>query len=157
MSIKLKKRRLAYYITPHGFGHAIRSLEVVTQLLLQAPELEIVIISTLPQFLFKQNLQHSLSVRAKQLDIGLVQQDSLRFDLLATLKGLESLHADQTNLVSEETNFLETSGIQAVICDIPFLPFAAASQAGIPAIGISNFTWDWIYQAYIPSDSRWVP
>ena len=156
MGITRKKRRLAYYITPHGFGHAIRSLEVANQLLLRAPELEIIIVSTIPEFLLNQNLQRSLSVRARQLDIGLVQQDSLRFDLSATLKGLHLLHAHRTHLVSEETNFLETSGIQAVICDIPFLPFAAASQAGIPAIGISNFTWDWIYQAYIPSDSRWA-
>ena len=157
MSIKLKKRRLAYYITSHGFGHAVRSIEVVDQLLTRAPELEIVIVSTIPQFLLEQNLRRSLSVRARQLDIGLVQQDSLRFDLIATLRALESLQVNQTALVSEEANFLEASGIQAVICDIPFLPLAAASQASIPAIGISNFTWDWIYQAYIPADSRWAP
>jgi len=157
MSIILKKRRLAYYITPHGFGHAVRSIKVIRHLLLREPELEIVIVSTIPEFLLDQNLGRSLPVRARQLDIGLVQQDSLRFDLLATLKGLESLYANQAALVSEETNFLAASGIQAVICDIPFLPFAAASQASIPAIGISNFTWDWIYQAYIPADSRWAP
>ena len=80
MRMKLKQRRLAYYITPHGFGHAIRSIEVVSQLLLRAPELEIVIVSTIPQFLLDQKLKRSLSVRARQLDIGLVQQDSLRFD-----------------------------------------------------------------------------
>ena len=119
MGITRKKRRLAYYITPHGFGHAIRSLEVANQLLLRAPELEIIIVSTIPEFLLNQNLQRSLSVRARQPDMGLVQQDSLRFDLFATLKGLESLHADRIQLVSEETNFLETWGIQAVICDIP--------------------------------------
>ena len=62
MSIKLKKRRLAYYITPHGFGHAIRSLEVANQLLLRAAEMEIIIVSTIPEFLLKQNLQRSLSV-----------------------------------------------------------------------------------------------
>jgi hypothetical protein len=157
MSTEQKKRRLAYYITPHGFGHAIRSIKVVSQLLLRDPQFEIVIVSTIPQFLLDQNLNRSLPVRARQLDVGLVQQDSLRFDLLATLKALESLHANQSALVLEEINFLETSGIQAVICDIPFLPFAAASQASIPAIGISNFTWDWIYQAYIPADSRWAP
>jgi len=156
MSIKLKKRRLAYYITPHGFGHAVRSIKVIRHLLLRAPELEIIIVSTIPEFLLEQNLRRSLSVRSRQLDIGLVQQDSLRFDLIATLRALESLHANQTALVSDEANFLEASGIQAVICDIPFLPFAAASQVGIPAIGISNFTWDWIYQAYIPADARWA-
>lgn len=152
-----KQKRLAYYITPHGFGHAVRSLEVIGHLLLRAADLEIVIVSTLPEFLLNRNLRQSLSVRAKQLDIGLVQRDSLRFDLIATLKALESLHARQEALVSAETHFLRSRGIQAVICDIPFLPFAAASQADIPAIGISNFTWDWIYQAYISSDSRWAP
>jgi len=157
MSVKLKKRRLAYYITPHGFGHAVRSIEVVNQLLLRAPELEIVIVSTIPRFLLDQKLKRSLSVRARQLDIGLVQQDSLRFDLMATLRALESLQAKQAALVAEETNFLKASGIQAVICDIPFLPFVAASQTSIPAIGISNFTWNWIYQAYIPANSRWAP
>jgi len=157
MNITAKKRRLAYYITPHGFGHAVRSIEVIGHLLSRDPEAEIHVVSTIPEFLLNQNLTQPVSHRVKQLDIGLVQQDSLRFDLLATLKGLESLHAKQTALVSDETNFLEASGIQAVICDIPFLPFVAACQASIPAIGISNFTWDWIYQAYIPADSRWAP
>jgi hypothetical protein len=157
MTTKQKKRRLAYYITPHGFGHAIRSIKVVSQLLLRDPRLEIIIVSTIPQFLLDQNLNRSLPIRAKQLDVGLVQQDSLRFDLLATLEALESLQTNQSALVLEEINFLETSRIQAVVCDIPFLPFAAASQASIPAIGISNFTWDWIYQAYIPADARWAP
>ena len=155
MSNKLKKRRLAYYITPHGFGHAVRSIEVIRHLLSQGPEVEIDVVSTIPEFLLHQNLTQPLPLRAKQLDIGLVQQDSIRFDLIATLEALESLHLNQDALVSEEIGFLRNRGIQAVVCDIPFLPFVSAAQANIPAIGISNFAWDWIYEAYISSDSRW--
>jgi L-arabinokinase len=59
--------------------------------------------------------------------------------------------------VTDEIHFVKTQEIQAVVCDIPFLPFAAASQAFIAAIGMGNFTWDWIYQAYASSDSRWAP
>ena len=151
----MEKRRLAYYITPHGFGHAIRSIEVMRHLLSQGPEVEIHVVSTIPEFLFHQNLSQPLSLRAKQLDIGLVQQDSIRFDLVATLEDLESLHLNQDALVSEEIGFLRKRKIQAVVSDIPFLPFVAAAHAKIPAIGISNFTWDWIYEAYISSDSRW--
>jgi L-arabinokinase len=151
----MKKRRLAYYITPHGFGHAVRSIEVIRHLLSQAPEVEIDVVSTIPEFLLHQNLTQPLPLRAQQLDIGLVQQDSIRFDLIATLEALESLHLNQDALVSEEIGFLKNRGIQAVVCDIPFLPFFAAAHANIPTIGISNFTWDWIYEAYISSDSRW--
>ena len=32
--------------------------------------------------------------------------------------------------------------------DIPPLAFAAAAAAGVPAIALCNFTWDWIYGAY---------
>jgi hypothetical protein len=155
MGISMKNRRLAYYITPHGFGHAVRSIEVIRHLLLQKPAVEIDVVSTIPEFLLHQNLTQPLPLRAKQLDIGLVQQDSIRFDLIATLEALESIHLNHDALVSEEIGFLRNRGIQAVVCDIPFLPFVAAARANIPAIGISNFTWDWIYEAYISSDSRW--
>ena len=157
MSNKLKKRRLAYYITPHGFGHAIRSIEVIRHLLVLAPALDIVIVSTLPEFLVDQSLGDSVSIRRKQLDIGLVQRDSIQFDLRATLDQLQSLHDHRDALVADEIHFLNAQEIQAVVCDIPFLPFAAASQASIPAIGMGNFTWDWIYQAYASADSRWTP
>jgi L-arabinokinase len=156
MSAKLKNRRLAYYITPHGFGHAVRSIEVIRHLLFRDPQIKIHVVSTIPEFLIYQNLTQPVSLKTKQLDIGLVQQDSIRFDLNATLEALESLNRNEDALVSEETAFLKNKGIQAVVCDIPFLPFVAAAHANIPAVGISNFTWDWIYDSYISSDSRWA-
>ncbi len=157
MAIRMKRRRLAYYITPHGFGHAVRSLQVIRQLRDLAPELEIIIVSDLPEFLLDQDKGKQLSVRKKRLDIGLVQLDSVQFDLEATLRILESFYHDRDILLAEEVYFLKSQGIHSVVCDIPFLPLAAASQVGIPAIGVSNFTWDWIYQAYASSDSRWTP
>ena len=157
MNVSMKSRRLAYYITPHGFGHAVRSIEVIRYLLVLAPALEIVIVSTLPEFLVHQSLGDSVSIRRKQLDIGLVQRDSIQFDLSATLERLQSLHDQRDALVADEIHFFKTQEIQTVVCDIPFLPFAAASQAFIPAIGMGNFTWDWIYQAYASADSRWIP
>jgi L-arabinokinase len=35
-----------------------------------------------------------------------------------------------------------------VIADAPPLGCAAAAQAGIPSVVVSNFTWDWIYAEY---------
>ncbi|MGD8316062.1 MAG: hypothetical protein PVI17_15015 [Syntrophobacterales bacterium] len=153
----MKRKQLAFYITPHGFGHAVRSIEVIRHLLVLAPALEIVIVSTLPEFLVHQSLGDSVPIRRRQLDIGLVQRDSIQFDLSATLERLQSLHDQRDALVADEIHFFKTQEIQTVVCDIPFLPFAAASQAFIPAIGMGNFTWDWIYQAYAAADSRWTP
>ena len=46
--------RLAYYITSHGFGHAVRSLEVIRQLLVQEPRLQITVVSDIPEDLVEQ-------------------------------------------------------------------------------------------------------
>ena len=35
-----------------------------------------------------------------------------------------------------------------VVADIPPLALAAARLAGVPAIALGNFTWDWIYRDY---------
>lgn len=152
-----KMKKIAYYITPHGFGHAVRSLEVIRHLLEQEPELEIVLVSDIPEFLVEQNVGRALPFRRKRLDIGLVQKDSLRFDLEATLKAWEALYHQKETLVTEEVRFFEKEHIRGIVCDIPFLPFIAASRYGIPSVGMSNLTWDWIYEAYGRSDARWNP
>jgi hypothetical protein len=150
-------RRLAYYITPHGFGHAVRSLEVISALTQLDPGLEVVIISDIPSFLIRQNVSARPAYRRKRLDVGLVQEDSLRFDLEATRERLQELRSNQDALITEEDRFLAEEQITAVVSDVAFLPFVAAVRRGIPNIGLGNFTWDWIYQAYAPYDSRWQP
>ncbi len=45
------------------------------------------------------------------------------------------------------------TGVQLVVGDVPPLAFAAAFRAGIAAIALGNFTWDWIYEGYRP----WIP
>ena len=150
-------KKIAYYITAHGFGHAVRSMEIIRALLERDDRLDIVLISDLPDFLVTQYLDSMVRVRKKRLDVGLVQQDSLQFDLEATLQALESLHRQREALVAEEIRFLEQERIVAVVSDISFLPFPAAARCGIPAVGVGNFTWDWIYQAYEATDFRWLP
>ena len=157
MKEKINPIRLAYYITAHGFGHAVRSLEVIRHILEQSPESEIIIVSMIPEFLIAENVGTSILVRRRSLDVGLVQKDSIQSDLDATLRELQFFHNKQDTLVAEEVEFLKIQRIRGIVCDIPFLPFPAALKLGIPSIGIGNFTWDWIYQAYANSDSRWYP
>jgi L-arabinokinase len=146
---------LAYYITPHGFGHAVRSLEVIRNLLELDPLLDVVVVSDLPDFLIAQNVGRPVKQRRRRLDVGLVQRDSVRFDLDASLEAVYSLHDGHKALVEEEARFLEACGARALVADVPFLAFLASSKRGIPSIGLGNFTWDWIYQGYAVRDNRW--
>jgi len=149
--------KIAYYITPHGFGHAVRSLEVIRTLMATEPEVEVIIVSDLPEFLIEQNLDRPVTLRNRKLDIGLVQLDSLQFDLEATYQALNGLYEQRKSIVAEEVDFLLKNKIRSIVSDIPFLVFHAAKECGIPSFGLGNFTWDWIYQAYAARDLRWGP
>lgn len=151
------RQTIAYYITPHGFGHAVRSLEIIRHLLLLAPNLEIIVVSDIPDFLIQENAGRALPYRRKVLDIGLVQLDSLRFDLMVTRTRLEALRRDQSSLIGEEAAFLRSSNATLVVSDIGFVPFHAAKRLGIPGIGVSNFTWDWIYSYFAQCSGEWNP
>ena len=50
--------------------------------------------------------------------------------------------------VDAEAAFLRDERVDLVVADIPPLGLAAARRAGVPGIGVSNFTWDWIFSAY---------
>ena len=157
MTPSKKHVTLVYYITPHGFGHAVRSLEVIRKLQQLDPLLEIIVVSDLPEFLIEQNVARRVKQRRRRLDVGLVQEDSIRFDLPATLDAVHSLHRRRTVLVEEEVDFLRSCGPGALVADVPFLAFPASSRCGIPGIGLGNFTWDWIYEGYAVRDNRWNP
>ncbi len=157
ISVTVSPETVVYYITPHGFGHAVRSLEIIRNLMVIAPSLHVVAVSDIPSFLIEENVGFMLPYRRKQVDIGLVQLDSLRFDLDATWSRLEALRSEHDKLIKEETAFLASVGATAVVSDIAFLPFHAAKILGIPGIGIGNFTWDWVYSYYARSDPKWTP
>ena len=151
----MQTRKVAYYITPHGYGHAVRSLEIIRSLLSMDSGVEVTIVSDIPEFLVAQNTGRLLPYRRKRLDIGLAQLDSIRFDLNSTLEALLRLQNRAEQLVAEEARFLEEQSFDLLVADIPFIAFRAAHRCGLPSLGIGNFTWDWIYSAYAEQDPKW--
>ena len=83
-----------------------------------------------------------------QCDTGMVQIDSLHVDEAESISLAAAFHATLSERAAHESAFLKQSGARLVIGDIPPLAFAAAARAGVPAMAISNFTWDWIYAGY---------
>ncbi len=150
-----KRHVIAYYITSHGFGHAVRSLEVLRRLAELDPDIQLFLISEIPYTLVEQNLRLRPPMRRQRLDVGLFQYDGIRFDLEKSLEMLTRLKKDAHTLVAGEMDFIAKEGVELVVSDIAALPFEAAGACGVPAIGIGNFTWDWIYRAYADSDPEW--
>ncbi len=147
---------LAYYVSAHGYGHGVRSCDIIGALNDLRPDVRVQLVSDLPESFFRNRLpSDSNGLRRGAFDLGMVQLDSIRVDVEATLRGIELLYSRRRKLVEQEVAFLEEAGISLVVVDIPALPLEAAARSGIPGIAVGNFGWDWIYSSFIPQDRRW--
>jgi hypothetical protein len=149
-------RPLVYYITAHGYGHGVRSCEIIRAFKAQNPEAPVCVVSDLPRT-FLENRLHGLGIvyRAASFDVGMVQLDSVRVDVPATLARLTLLDDQWAQRVAQEAQWLRDQHAAMIVADIPAIPIEAAAQAGIPRIAIGNFAWDWIYSAFEKQDARW--
>lgn len=147
--------RIIYYISGHGYGHTVRSVQIIKELL--GLGVVVIIKTTAPAFLFKEVLSRSVPVLAEGFDVGLHQIDNVRFDLEKTKEKLEALLARAEDLVRKERHFFSEQEISGIVSDIPFIPLAAAGRSGLPSIAVSNFSWDWIYSFYSKKNPEWLP
>jgi Glycosyl transferase family 1 len=136
---------ILYYITGHGYGHAVRSNQVIRHLQKIAPHLNIHVRTTAPEWL----IQGQIIPSPQTLDIGIVQKDSLDMDLEATLQACQALQQNFRGVIQQEMDFVSEHQIRLIVGDIPSLCFEIAARVAIPSVAIGNFTWSEIYRAYI--------
>ncbi len=139
---------VAFYISGHGFGHAVRQIELINALVARRPDLRISIRTAVPRRLFELTLQAPAAVIAVEVDTGAVQHDSLVLDERETIRRAAAFHRTLAERTASEAAWLRAARVDLVVGDIPALAFAAAARAGCPAIAVANFTWDWIYEGY---------
>lgn len=147
--------KIVFYVSAHGFGHAVRTSEVMRAILARLPEVEIHLRSRAPSWLFPAEVRGRISEIT--LDVGVVQQNSLTLDTAATLARMEEILSNSEALLRTEVDLLRDTHCDVVVGDIPPLAFEAARRAGVPSVAITNFSWDWIYRAYLPSEPRFAP
>lgn len=151
-----KKYSIAYYITAHGYGHGGRSCDIIRAINRDYPQVTVHVVTDLPQSFLWDHIGTRINpIRAKSFDAGMVQLDSIRVDVAASLDKIEAVYSSYDYLVAEEASFFKENGINAVVCDIPAIPLEAAASLGIPRIAVGNFSWDWIYSEFIALDNRW--
>jgi len=140
---------IAYYISGHGYGHGARSCQVMLSLKKSCPELELHLRTTVPHWLF-QDLPFPASYERRAVDVGVVQEDCLQLKIEETFRGCRNFHDRLPDFIEEELGFIARHKIRLVVGDIPPVCFEIARAAGLPSVAIGNFSWDWIYRAYLP-------
>jgi hypothetical protein len=139
----VKQPTVALYVSGHGFGHAVRCSLVAEALLKRGAR--VLVRTDAPAWLFPGEVE---DVQGPPVDVGVVQRGGLELDIDATRQQWTSFAACLQARAEREAAMLQQTGAEGVLADVPPLAFEAASRAGLPALGVTNFGWDWIYAAW---------
>ncbi len=148
---------IAYFITPHGFGHASRAAAVMAALLKLDPQIRFELFTTCPQWIFKDSVDRDFGYHSLAADIGMVQKSPLEEDVAATCRKLDRMLPFEEAKVGRLADQINQLGCGLVICDIAPLGIEAARRAGLASVLVENFTWDWIYSGYVAAAPRLKP
>ena len=139
---------VAFCISGHGFGHASRQVEVVNALGALRPDLPIALFTQASPWLLDRTVRVPVTRLSWAVDTGAIQRDSLHLDITATLEAARQFDEHSAASALALSREFRRQGIRVVVCDAPAMPCTAAALAGVPAIVLSNFTWDWIYEDF---------
>ena len=139
---------VVFYASGHGFGHYVRVLAIAEALVRSRPQVR----AHLRTDSRALSIAPRDAVWASRTEVdtgpGVVQRGPLSVDLDSTRERLAEHLRRFDSLVDEEASAVHRLGARLAIADGPPLAFAACARAGVPAIGIGNFTWSWIYGGY---------
>ncbi len=144
---------IAYFVSPHGFGHAARASAVMEALNRLKPEVHFHLLTTVPEWFFQNDPKSKWTYHSLRSDVGLVQKSALQEDVEATLRELDKFLPFSETRLQKMADEIHCLGCSLVICDIAPLGLAVAKKAGLPSVLIENFTWNWIYAGY-PAQAR---
>jgi hypothetical protein len=142
-------QRLAYFISAHGYGHAARAAAIMAALRQLEPALHFEIFSQIPPVFFEESLGDGFTYHRLLTDIGVAQKNSLTEDLPETVRRLDQFIPFDPAQIQRLARRLTNLACRSILCDIAPLGIAVARAAGLPAMLVENFTWDWIYEGYL--------
>jgi L-arabinokinase len=137
---------LVAYVSGHGYGHATRTAEVLRAVRERSPGMPLAVVTAGPERLYRKAIPGPFLFRSLVCDVGLAQKGALVIDEAATARRWREFAARRKELAADEAGWLRDSSARLVLGDVPPLAFEAAAEAGVPAVALANFSWDWVYR-----------
>ena len=148
---------MGYFITAHGFGHAARASAVMQALQARLPNVHFDLFTQVPEWFFRDSLSAGFTYHNFAGDVGLVQTSPFSEDLPATVAKLKHAKTNAHSQISVAAKILAGRHCRLVVCDIAPIGIQAAHAAGLPAVLVENFTWDFIYARYADLEPGFIP
>jgi len=148
---------LLFAINSHGLGHLTRSLAIAREIQSLCPRVQLTLSTAAPKALIAQELSSPFTLRSVEYEPGAVQQSCFETSPTRTRQAYRRFVAERIERLRDEEHYLRATGCTAVISDISALAVRAAANLGLPAVGVSNFTWDWITEPYFGEPGAEIP
>ncbi len=144
-------KTILYYVSGHGFGHAVRAAQVIDSLSGDYGH-KVVARTKAPAWLFPSS--DAVVIEREEVDSGPAQVDSITTDIVGTYERFADLASSIDNLVERELKVVDRIEPKVIVTDIAPLGVAVATKRGIPVVVVANFLWDWILEGYVKSEPR---
>ena len=112
------------------------------------PGMDLLIRTTVPEWLFRGGIQGDFAIFPARIDAGVVEQDLFSQDSLATLEAAAAIFSEEQELVAEEAGFALEHKVDVIVSDIPPLASIIGHKISVPVVAIGNFSWDFVYRPY---------
>ena len=138
--------KFAYFITDHGFGHLMRELPVMRELIRRGHK--VTVVTGLQQAeVTDEYLDHKAEIIVENTDAGLVViPGSLIIDIDATVAKIREHINKWESLIEKSVD------ADAYVIDICPWAVMAAKRKGIRSFLMTNFTWVEQYEPFVPAE-----
>ncbi|MHC4791685.1 MAG: hypothetical protein ACYS8Y_09665, partial [Planctomycetota bacterium] len=126
--------RIAYFISPHGFGHAARAAGVMEDLYEVDSKIRFEIFTKVPPLFFKDSLAAHYTYHSVLTDIGLAQKSPLNADLEETLQNLNNFLPFRSSRINHLAQQVSALSCDLIVCDIAPVGIVVARTVGIPSV-----------------------
>lgn len=132
-------KKIIYYISDHGNGHATRTIAIIREL--QKKNIQVIIRNSNSLKLIKNALPENEIIEGIT-DVGpIIKNDGISIDedksSHVIMKWIQNI--EKTSY--QESKFIKKHEPNLIISDISVMPLLSGKMCNIPSITISNFSW----------------
>ena len=150
---------IAFFITNHGFGHLMRNMPVIIEILGSGHD-HLVVVAANPHIsLAKEYFRYEKIDDSKieyvpfDTDMGwILESGSLKVDVPELEKAVREYTTEWPERVEWAKKLFTEKDIDRVVVDIVPWALTAAKEAGIKSFLMASFTWLEQYQPYLSED-----
>lgn len=128
-------------ISAHGLGHLGQVAPIINALAQRVSGLRLTVKSALPRARLEARLALPFAHVEGASDFGFRMLDAMRIDRVATAEDYRRFHANWPQRVADEADAMRKLQPDFVLCDVAYLPLAAAARCGIAAAAMSSLNW----------------